>query len=281
MVPSRAHFVDGPGHELLARAALPVDEHRGARGGDLLQEPEDLLHGGILAHDPPVHRGALQAGAQVEHLLFLGRGPEDAVRGMGHDQGNEVDVAEIACTVSRAGNDQHPQGIVSVTQGKKGLLGLRPLEGANQGRTEVCGPVKDLRREILQRVLHFAKELLIPQDLRPLHGEAKELLPVRAGQEQDHVLAGRELLEPAQEIACDGVQAGLGRDGADDLIGRGELAVHLLHALRLVPQARGVFLQAGGHRVEGFGQGGEFLPALHRNARVEIPPLHGAGGLDQ
>ena len=40
-----AAVVDGPGHQLLARAALAGDQHRGRSGGGLGDGAEDLVHG--------------------------------------------------------------------------------------------------------------------------------------------------------------------------------------------------------------------------------------------
>ena len=45
-----ARDVEGPGHELLPRAALPVDEDGGARAGHLVDDAEDLLHAPVGAH---------------------------------------------------------------------------------------------------------------------------------------------------------------------------------------------------------------------------------------
>ena len=51
MVPARAPCVDGPCDELLADAALALDEHRRLEVGDLRDRSEDLRHRGALRED--------------------------------------------------------------------------------------------------------------------------------------------------------------------------------------------------------------------------------------
>jgi hypothetical protein len=50
-VPPRARLVERPREEGLASAAFPGEEHGGQRVGDRMQQHEDLLHGGTLAHE--------------------------------------------------------------------------------------------------------------------------------------------------------------------------------------------------------------------------------------
>jgi hypothetical protein len=54
--------VDGPGHQFLARAALPDQQHRGVRGGHDGGHPQDLQHGGARPHHPvePVRPGQVR-----------------------------------------------------------------------------------------------------------------------------------------------------------------------------------------------------------------------------
>ncbi len=51
-VTARAQFVDGPRHELLARAAGASDEHGRGTGRDHFDEPEYLLHLSRCAVEP-------------------------------------------------------------------------------------------------------------------------------------------------------------------------------------------------------------------------------------
>ena len=76
--------MDGPGHQFLARAALPADEHRGPGGGHPLYQGQNLPHGLAFPHDV---RGAVFF-IQVleEHAILLDevvilQGPGD-----GHQQ---------------------------------------------------------------------------------------------------------------------------------------------------------------------------------------------------
>ena len=48
---ARRRGVDGAGHELLARAALALDEHGGVGGGDPGRRLVDLQHGLAASHD--------------------------------------------------------------------------------------------------------------------------------------------------------------------------------------------------------------------------------------
>ena len=56
-----AQVVDGPGDELLAGAALPLDQDRHVGVGDLADLREDLADGGALAD----HLGELAGGGQA------------------------------------------------------------------------------------------------------------------------------------------------------------------------------------------------------------------------
>ena len=58
-----ALVMEGAGHQLLARAALPVDEHGGAGGRHLVHDAEDVVHGAVRAHD------VVEAEAVAELLL--------------------------------------------------------------------------------------------------------------------------------------------------------------------------------------------------------------------
>ncbi len=61
-----------PGHQLLAGAGFPFDQHRGGGGGHVLNELEDFLHGRVFAQN--ILEGKLLAEllAQVRHLILQG-----------------------------------------------------------------------------------------------------------------------------------------------------------------------------------------------------------------
>src|SRR5712691_10315391 len=63
----------GVGKELVAHAALAGDQHRGARGGDLVDQLEDALHGGAAAHHVAQPGAPLELLAQ--QLVVLGERP--------------------------------------------------------------------------------------------------------------------------------------------------------------------------------------------------------------
>ena len=73
-------FVDGPRHELLARAALPGDQDRRRRGRSHLDHAVQRLHGGPGAHDPPHTHDLPELPAQqrdLTHRLAAGGGLGD------------------------------------------------------------------------------------------------------------------------------------------------------------------------------------------------------------
>ena len=81
---ARAQLVQGAGDELLARARLAANEHRGAGGGDGLDLLEHPAQGGALADDlPEVVLGAdllLQVGLLLGSSLDLPKAPRSPGR---------------------------------------------------------------------------------------------------------------------------------------------------------------------------------------------------------
>jgi hypothetical protein len=65
--------VDGPGHDLLAGAALPGDQHRGARLRHLLDELSNLADGRRVAQHLPL--GGAHASPVAEHPVLGEQGP--------------------------------------------------------------------------------------------------------------------------------------------------------------------------------------------------------------
>jgi len=68
-VRARGKVMDGPGHELLPRAAFPGDQHRGVCVGHLLDQGEDLLDRVADADDVLQPALAADQGAKVRVLL--------------------------------------------------------------------------------------------------------------------------------------------------------------------------------------------------------------------
>ncbi len=66
---ARAELVDGACHQFLAGAALPLDQHGGARGRHLADHLEDFLHGRRLADDTAQAMPGVQL--LVETAVFL------------------------------------------------------------------------------------------------------------------------------------------------------------------------------------------------------------------
>ena len=63
----RAVLVDGPGHQLLAGAALAGDQHRDVLGGDAADGLVDLLHGRAAADDGFARLGRRPAASAINH----------------------------------------------------------------------------------------------------------------------------------------------------------------------------------------------------------------------
>ena len=77
--------VDGPRHELLSRAALPVDEHGRGRAGHLVHDAEDLLHAPVGADQVLDPEAAPQLLAQPAVLVHQARALERALDGQEED----------------------------------------------------------------------------------------------------------------------------------------------------------------------------------------------------
>ena len=105
--------MDGPGDELLARAALPLDEDRRVRLGDALDDPEDLAHRQGVAEDGLEPDGGLLGlspvvGLDLESLEMAGP-PE-------HDP-ELVEVDRLEVVVGRPQVDRPQRVLVIVVAG--------------------------------------------------------------------------------------------------------------------------------------------------------------------
>ena len=84
-LPAGAVLVDGPGNQLLAGAALPLDEHGGVGRGHVLDQLVDDLHLGILADHPAELGRRLDAGPQVPYFLLVQHRPSQRAGGLLQD----------------------------------------------------------------------------------------------------------------------------------------------------------------------------------------------------
>src|ERR1039457_223078 len=87
--------------ELLARARFAADENRGVRGRDLLDEPEEVAHGGALADDrlePVVLQASLEADRFLREPERLDGALHAAEQRVGDDGLRQVvECAEVMC----------------------------------------------------------------------------------------------------------------------------------------------------------------------------------------
>jgi len=80
--------MEGPGHQFLAGAAFPFDEHGAVGAGHLGQEGENFLHPGRLGNDVPQAIAALDFFAQFLHQAQVPKGlhPADDLAGIVFEQ---------------------------------------------------------------------------------------------------------------------------------------------------------------------------------------------------
>ena len=82
LLPAGAVLVDGPGDQLLAGAALPLDEHGGIGRRHVLDQLVDDLHLGVLADQPAELGRGLDAGPQFPDLLLVQHRPAQRTGGL-------------------------------------------------------------------------------------------------------------------------------------------------------------------------------------------------------
>ncbi len=269
LVAARAVAVDGLGHELLAGAALPQDEHGGVGPGDAGDELVDLLHGTALAHHAVLELRRLQAPVLAHQPLHVA----DVVERRGQDGGHRAHQPQVVLGKPHPGRAgvhvEHPQHPVEQAQGSAGQrLDAGRLEALRL--VEVLGG-QDVVREHGDPLVHHPLGER-PADVDGLSGLLRMVgvaLAELAGRVARHhrgAVAGHHLQEQLHH------PLGERRDAADRVDGGADAEHH-------------VELAGGGRsRVEA----GAHLPGLqvehlahrhpHGGAGDEVAVLEGDGG---
>ena len=95
----------GPGHQLLAGAALPLDEDGGIRGRHVFDELIDYLHLGVFANEVAKPGGGVHPTSQGADFFFMLHGPPERPGVLADDQPHQLDFFVAARALRTGDND--------------------------------------------------------------------------------------------------------------------------------------------------------------------------------